>query len=148
MLPDTRIADDGSLSRLHGLVASIYHLPPRILPSIQHIEGGSSGIVRTNANGSQDTGVMQVNTIWLPVLARCTGLTEPALRERLTNRACFNTVAAGLIFGTYLDEAHDDVMFAIGDYHSHTPVHKLNYRSLVRRAADKTFVPGMYRPDY
>ena len=35
-----------------ALVASIYHLPPRVLPSIQRIEGGRPGLVSPNANGS------------------------------------------------------------------------------------------------
>ncbi len=130
-----------------ALVASIYHLPPRVLPSIQHVEGGLPGTVRTNANGSQDMGVMQVNTIWLPVLAAYTGLAENTVRERLTQRPCFNIAAAGLVFRTYLDEAHGDVMLAIGDYHSHTPVHNLNYQSLVRKAADRLFFSFGHRTD-
>ncbi len=56
-----------------ALVASVYHLPPRVLPSIQAVEGGWAGAVIRNGDGSDDLGVMQVNTQWLAVLARRAG---------------------------------------------------------------------------
>jgi hypothetical protein len=52
-----------------ALVASLYGLPPRVLPSIQAVEGGRLGTVHQNRNGSEDLGVMQVNTLLLPALA-------------------------------------------------------------------------------
>jgi hypothetical protein len=52
-------------------VAAFYHLPPRVLPAIQAVEGGSIGAIHQNRDGSQDLGVMQVNTRW--VLARSCG---------------------------------------------------------------------------
>ena len=125
-----------------ALVASIYHLPPRVLPSIHHVEGGAPGNVQTNANGSQDLGVMQVNTLWLPALGRVAGLSESEVRDRLVNRACFNIAAAGAIMRLYLDEAKGDLMLAIGNYHSHTPVRNQNYQRLVRSAATRLFVSG------
>jgi hypothetical protein len=53
-----------------ALVASVHHLPPRVLPSIQAVEGGAVGSVSANTDGSSDLGVMQVNTLWLRPLAR------------------------------------------------------------------------------
>lgn len=47
--------------------AAFYHLPPRALPAIHAVEGGAVGVVSHNTNGSDDLGVMQINTIWLPV---------------------------------------------------------------------------------
>lgn len=125
-----------------ALVASIYHLPPRVLPSIQAVEGGQPGSVRTNTNGSQDFGIMQVNSLWLPALAAHTGLTEATVRDRLVNRTCFNIAAAGAIFRLYLDETRGDLMLAVGNYHSHTPVHNAKYQVLVRRAAGQMFAAG------
>ena len=125
-----------------AMVAQLYHLPPRVLPSIHAIEGGRIGSVITNRNGSQDLGVMQVNTLWLPVLARYTGLSEGEVRERLINRACFNIAAAGAILRTYLDEANGDLMRAIGYYHSHTPVRHDAYRIRVQGAAARLFSTG------
>ena len=58
------------------LTASVYHLPPRVLPSIQAIEGGRVGLMHSNKDGSVDLGVMQINTLWVGPLARFTGLPD------------------------------------------------------------------------
>lgn len=122
-----------------ALVAQIYALPPRVLPAIQRTEGGRPGLVSGNANGSEDYGIMQVNSVWLPTLVRYTGLDAATVRDRLLNRDCFNIAAAGLIFRTYLDEAKGDLMQAVGNYHSHTPVHHFAYRTKVIDAARALF---------
>ena len=122
-----------------ALVAQIYALPPRVLPSIQKVEGGWPGAVILNRNGSEDLGVMQVNAIWLPTLQRYTGLSEATIRERLIHRPCFNIAAAGLIMRTYLDETRGDLMQAVGNYHSHTPVYHNSYRVRVIGAARVLF---------
>jgi hypothetical protein len=75
--------------------ASFYHLPPRVLPSIQVVEGGRPGVISQNTDGSADLGVMQVNTIWVPQFASITGMTEDAVRTRLVVDPCFNIAAAG-----------------------------------------------------
>jgi hypothetical protein len=117
------------------LVAHLYGLPPRVLPSIQAVEGGRPGSVSMNANGTADLGVMQVNTRWLPALVAYTGLPEAVVRDRLTNQPCFNIAAAGAIMRTYLNETHNDLMHAVGNYHSHTAPLNLRYQQLVLRAA-------------
>jgi hypothetical protein len=127
-----------------ALVAAFYHLPPRVLPAIQAVEGGRPGIVAANLNGTQDLGVMQVNTIWLAPLASHARLSEAAVRDRLIHQSCFNIAAAGLILRTYLDEEGDDLMHAIGDYHSHTAGLNRQYQSQVWRAATRLFV-GSHR---
>ena len=122
-----------------ALVASIYHLPPRVLPSIQAIEGGWPGAVIRNANGSEDLGVMQVNTLWIGPLVRYTGLPAPAVRQKLVALPCFNIAAAGAILRNYMDEANGDLMQAIGYYHSHRPALGLPYQVRVRDAAAMLF---------
>ena len=129
-----------------ALVAQVYSLPPRVLPSIQKVEGGGPGIERRNANGSSDLGVMQVNTIWLPTLARYTRLEPAEVRDRLLHRPCFNIAAAGLILRTYLTETRGDLMRAIGNYHSHTPVLNQGYQAKVRRSAAALFAPRPVPP--
>ncbi len=124
-----------------ALVAQIYSLPPRVLPSIQAVEGGGPGVVHRNTDGSSDLGVMQINTLWLPLLARYTRLDAAEVRERLLNRACFNIAAAGLILRTYLDETRGDLMQAIGNYHSHTPLLNQGYQAKVRNSAAAMFGP-------
>lgn len=124
-----------------ALVANLYTLPPRVLPSIQAVEGGRPGLAMLNRNGTEDLGVMQVNTIWLKPIAAYARLTEAEVRHRLLEQPCFNIAAAGLIMRTYLDEARGDLMTAIGNYHSHTPaLHEL-YRTKILRSAQNLFRP-------
>ena len=122
-----------------ALVAQIYSLPPRVLPSIQAVEGGGPGAVHRNADGSDDLGVMQINTLWLPALSRYTRLDPAEVRDRLLRRPCFNIAAAGLILRTYLDETRGDLMRAVGNYHSHTPLLNQRYQAKVRDAAAAMF---------
>ena len=122
-----------------ALVAQIYALPPRVLPSIQAVEGGAPGVVHLNVDGSADLGVMQVNTTWIPRLVRYSRLDPASVRDRLLNNACFNIAAAGLIMRTYLDEANGDLLRAVGYYHSHTPALHDVYKTKVLRSASRLF---------
>ncbi|HEX3994198.1 MAG TPA: lytic transglycosylase domain-containing protein [Acetobacteraceae bacterium] len=129
------------------LVSSTYHLPPRVLPSIQAVEGGRVGIFHRNTDGSEDLGVMQVNTLWVPPLSRLTHLSEADVRGRLLDRPCFNIAAAGLILRFYLTETRGDLMRAVGDYHSHTPALNQAYRAEVIHSATMMFThPGHRAP--
>ncbi len=122
-----------------ALVAQIYTLPPRVLPAIQHVEGGQPGVVRTNTNGTQDLGIMQINTIWLPYLSSYTRLPQAEVRDRLLARACFNIAAAGLIMRIYLDETGGNLLRAVGNYHSHTTTRNQDYQAKVLRSATLLF---------
>lgn len=82
---------------------------------------------------------MQINTIWLGPLTRYTHLEVAEVRERLLNRPCFNIAAAGLIMRTYLDETKGNLLRAVGNYHSHTPVLNLAYQAKVIRSASNLF---------
>ncbi len=128
-----------------ALVAQIYSLPPRVLPAIQRVEGGAPGLVHANLNGSSDLGVMQINTIWLPYLARYTRLPPEEVQTRLLTRTCFNIAAAGLIMRIYLDETGGDLMRAVGNYHSHTPALNQGYQARVLRSATILFQPASPR---
>lgn len=122
-----------------ALVAQIYGLPPRVLPSIQAVEGGGIGVVHRNRDGTEDMGVMQINTLWLPALSRYSRLPVPAVRDRLLDNACYNIAAAGMILRTYLDETRGDLMLAVGNYHSHTPLLNQSYQAKVLRSATVLF---------
>lgn len=119
--------------------AAFYHLPPRVLPSIQLVEGGKVGVVRMNTNGSADLGLMQVNTIWLQPLARFTQMQPGAVADRLVNDPCFNIAASAAIMRVYLTEANGRLMTAIGYYHSHTPDLRVAYEMKVLAAANALF---------
>jgi hypothetical protein len=123
-----------------ALVAQVYALPPRVLPSIQAIEAGTVGSVHENVDGSRDLGVMQVNDRWIMPLVRYTRSSAETVRSRLIMEPCFNIAAAGAILRTYLDEEDGDLMRAIGDYHSHTPALNQAYQLAVKGAAFVLFV--------
>lgn len=122
-----------------ALVASLNRLPPRVLPSIAVVEGGRIGLISPNRDGTADLGVMQVNTRWLPVIASVTHTDTGAVRMRLLADPCFNISAAGAILRTYLDQDRGDLMRAIGDYHSHTPLLHQRYQLQVLGAAEQLF---------
>ena len=122
-----------------ALTASVYHLPPRVLPSLQAVEGGRVGLAHLNTDRSEDLGVMQINTLWIGPIARRTGLSNDVVRARLLNDPCFNIAAAGLIMRTYLNETKGDLMRAVGNYHSHTPALNENYQAKVVGAARTMF---------
>jgi Transglycosylase SLT domain len=121
------------------LVAQFYGLPPRALPAIQAVEHGAPGIVHRDTNGTEDLGVMQVNTVWVLPLARVTRMTPAAVQARLIADPCFNIAAAGAILRAYLGRTHD-LMQAIGDYHSETPAMNLAYRRDVLAAVRRLFL--------
>ncbi|MDO9712297.1 lytic transglycosylase domain-containing protein [Paracraurococcus lichenis] len=120
-------------------VATFYGLPPRVLPAIQAVEGGQVGTVSRNQDGSEDLGVMQVNTRWLAPVAQVTGLPEGTVRERLVGDACFNIAAAGAILHGHLRQANGDLMRAVGNYHSRTPDLHAAYAARVLEAAARLF---------
>jgi hypothetical protein len=120
-------------------VAAYYHLPPRVLPSIQAVEGGAIGVVHRNADGSQDLGIMQVNTRWVMDLAEVARTSPAVVRFRLIYDGCFNIAAAGAIMRSYLDESRGDLMLAVGYYHSHRPGLGLDYRNKVLASAYRLF---------
>lgn len=122
-----------------ALAAQIYSLPPRVLPAIQAVEGGAPGLVHPNTDGSEDLGIMQINTLWIPRLVAYAKLDHATVRNRLLHHACFNIAAAALIMRTYLDEAHGDLLRAVGYYHSHTPALHSAYKTKVLSSATRLF---------
>ena len=122
-----------------ALVASLYHLPPRVLPAIQGVEGGRQGMLHLNADGTLDLGVMQINTRWRQPRSRYTHAPAEVVFRRLRDEPCYNIAAAGAILRTYLDETRGDLLRAVGDYHSHTLRLNLAYRLQVLRAASELF---------
>lgn len=100
-------------------------LPPALLLAIRQQEGGQVGRWRLNTDGSIDYGVMQINSLWLPLLRR-RGYDEGVL----TYDACAS-IAAGAWILTRALAAHqvwnqsdaDPRRYwrAVGSYHSRTP---------------------------
>jgi hypothetical protein len=128
-----------------ALTANFYALPPRVLPSIQAVEGGRPGLVHHNTDGSADLGLMQINTRWIAPIAEVTGSPPAQVTARLIADGCFSIAAAGAILRAYLGETHGDLMLAIGDYHSHTPPLNQAYQAMVYQRAAALFGGGRGR---
>jgi hypothetical protein len=119
--------------------AHFYALPPRVLPTIQSVEGGRPGLVHPNSDGSADLGLMQINTRWIGAIAQVVHENNAVVTARLIREPCFSIAAAGAILTTYLREARGDLMLAIGYYHSHTPLLNQTYQMQVRNRAALMF---------
>ena len=125
--------------------AQFYHLPPRVLPSIHVVEGGFPGAIHPNRDGTDDLGVMQINTLWVAPIAatintRTAARTTPSdVYDRLVADPCFNIAAAGLILRTYWLQDHGDWLRAVGDYHSHSAQLHQDYLARVTASAAALF---------
>lgn len=119
--------------------AHFYQLPPRVLPSLQAVEGGAAGRVHANGDGSVDLGLMQVNSRWIEPLAHYASMRPADVRGRLLDDPCFNIAAAAAIMRTCLLEARGDLMLAVGNYHSHTPALNQAYQDQVLGSAWRLF---------
>jgi len=115
--------------------ATRFRVPPSLIRAILAVEGGRSGAVSTNRNGSFDIGPMQINSIWLPEIEKRGGSLELILHHRCAN----------IHFGAWLlsrelagiDPARlDRATFwrAVGNYHSRTPELNRRYAERVWKA--------------
>ncbi|WP_238539069.1 lytic transglycosylase domain-containing protein [Novosphingobium sp. AP12] len=82
-------------------------------------EAGWVGARIATANGTKDLGPFQVNSSWIPKLAKVTDRSHGQIRSWLEQDACFNVQAARWIFLSGL-AASGDYLKAIGIYHSPT----------------------------
>jgi soluble lytic murein transglycosylase-like protein len=116
------------------VAASSYQVPPAVLFGIYDVEGGKVGqAVGPNKNGTYDLGPMQINTLWVPVLAKHWDITEPQAKHLLKNDACTNANVAAWILRNHLDETKS-LPRAIAHYHSRTPHIGYRYKKKVIEA--------------
>jgi hypothetical protein len=122
--------------RVQGCIttaASAYRLPAALLLVLLKVEGGTLGAVSGNTNDTFDIGPLQVNTIWVPQIARHWSTTPQAAYVALRDNFCANIEGGTWILRQALDEAGGDFWSGVGIYHSHNPVHKEVY---LRRVLD------------
>lgn len=100
--------------------AHFYHLPVRLFAAVLRTEGGHVGQIHRNANGSYDMGPAQINSTWLPTLAKA-GIS----RAMVLQNGCLNVSIGAWILAQAMVGAdpHDPRQFwrHVGDYNSHTP---------------------------
>lgn len=109
--------------------AQTFHVPATIIVSVMKIENGWNGAAIRNKNGTYDLGVMQVNSSWLSQLTKY-GITKNDLQFD----PCINVHTATWILAKGL--AKGEGWQGVGNYHSATPIHNLQYRQKVKIAYD------------
>ncbi len=124
-------ADENMIEGCLRAAAELHQVPAGVLVLLMSVEAGRLGEVSQNTNGTVDIGPMQVNDTWVPKIAGHWGASGHAAYRALRDNFCANVEGGAWILRQALDEAHDDLWKGVALYHSHNPVHKLEYMRLV-----------------
>ena len=111
--------------------AQMYRLPIELLRAVALTEGGETGTVSRNRNGSVDMGVMQVNSVHLssaPHNFKARGITA----QQLINDDCVNIAAGASILRYEIDRAAN-FWSGVAHYHSKSPYYASIYLAKVVR---------------
>lgn len=113
------------------MIASHTHdVPPALLAGIYQAEGGKVGQQVENKNGSFDLGPMQINTIWIPELAKKWNVSRDTAHKRIRDDACTNVGVAAWILRGHIKETRS-LSKALRHYHSRTPKYGIKYKKRV-----------------
>lgn len=118
------------------LAAETYNVPPAVMVGIMNVEGGRVGQEVRNQNGTYDLGPMQINTIWMPELARYWGVEQSTARRWVRDNGCVNMHVSAWILRGRLDRTRN-LYTAIAHYHSATPQFGGPYAAKVIRAMER-----------
>lgn len=113
--------------------AQTYAVPPSVVLGVLHVEGGKAGMASPNTNGTYDLGPMQINTIWIPQLARYWGVSSATAIRMVRDDACVNVGVGAWILRSKMNET-GSLYKGIAYYHSATPHLGGAYRQKVMRA--------------
>lgn len=106
-----------------------YGVSPDLLRAIAWVESaGNAGAINVNRNGSRDVCLMQINSWWLPRLARH-GITA----ERLLREPCTCVMTGAWILAQEVTR-HGYTWRAVGHYHSPDAHRAAAYAARVRAA--------------
>lgn len=106
-------------------------------------EAGWLGAEVANADGSHDLGPLQINSSWVPRIARLVDRSEQQVRNWLQYDACFNAEAARWIFLSGL-KVTGDYWKAVGVYHSPTAWRQRAYATRVAKHMRIRFGPAIF----
>ena len=99
-----------------------YSVDVRLLKAIGMVESGfSPSAINRNTNGSEDMGIMQINTIWLPQLSKF-GIT----RETLMTDPCTNIHVGAWVLAQNIRRL-GPTWNAVGAYNASTPSKREKY---------------------
>lgn len=118
--------------------ASFHHVNPIILRAIAIVEsGGRPDATNSNRNGSVDYGMMQINSIHLPELARY-GIGKADLYN-----GCKSVYMGAWILRQSIDK-YGNTWAAIGTYNSATPYYRDRYASKVKSVVNYLITHGYH----
>jgi hypothetical protein len=113
------------------MASHTYQVPPAVMIGIMHVEGGHVGQqVGPNVNKTYDLGPMQVNSRWIPELARAWSVDYKVAYRLVRDDGCVNVRVAAWILGQKIKEA-GTLYGGIAHYHSATPRYGLRYADKV-----------------
>lgn len=116
--------------------ATRYGVAPSLLRAIAYGESSNNPrAIHHNTNGSHDIGLMQINSTWLPTLAK-KGINTGDLWEPCTNLM----VGAWILAGCF--EEYGNSWKAVGCYNSRTPRIRDQYASRIQRIHARYFNNG------
>ena len=124
-------ADEAMIENCLKAAADLHHVPAGLLVLLINVEAGQLGAVSQNSNGTVDIGPMQVNDTWVPKIARHWRASTDASYQALRDSFCANVEGGAWILRQALDEARGSLWEGVALYHSHAPIHKLEYMRLV-----------------
>lgn len=116
--------------------AQTYSVPPSVLLGILHVEGGRVGMASKNTNNTYDLGPMQINTIWIPELARHWGVPRETAHRLVRDDACINIGVGAWILRKKINQT-GSLYQGIAYYHSATPHLGSRYRTKVMDAMQR-----------
>ncbi len=118
------------------LASQMYNVPPAILLGILQVEGGRVGQEVRNTNGSYDLGPMQINTVWVPELAKAWNVDPKTAKTWIRDDACTNIHVSAWILKNHYRRTRDYKQ-AIAHYHSRTPKYGSVYQGKVLQAMEQ-----------
>ena len=125
-IPSIAVADISN-KKCFAQASQRHGVPIELLRAISHVESrGNPSAVSVNKNGSTDYGHMQINSFWLPRLARF-GITKSQLMS-----PCTNTHVGAWILASNISRLGYEWK-AVGAYNTRNPVKAAIY---TRKIAD------------
>jgi hypothetical protein len=96
--------------------AKMYTVPPALLLSLISAEGGATGEKTPVADHSQDLGLLQINSSWIPQLAKAWDVSRDMAMHRLRDDSCVNVGIGAWILQSSLISRPGDLHGAIALY--------------------------------
>jgi hypothetical protein len=103
-----------------------FNVPSKLIITVLQIERGKNNQAVKNSNGTYDLGSMQINTRWMPILAKYS-----ISREDIQHDPCINVRIGAWILAKAI-ASDNDLLKGISNYHSRTPIYNNRYAQKVK----------------